>query len=243
MINIGDVIIGESPVICASIKGNYPDDILRKVEMANGSDIIEIRLDGFPISVSESKRLLRSIKQRTDKPILITNRMGAEGGTFAGSEHERINIIKEVIFFADAIDIELRTDEYLRKEIIDICKERRKTTIISYHDLQTSHSVEEISFIFQRIIESGANIAKVAVVANVLEDVLNLLIATYQIKKTHSIPIVSIPIGEKWKSGRLASLFFGSSIFYCSVDEMSGTAPGQLTVEDASEILRRLGLR
>ncbi|MFQ6050225.1 MAG: type I 3-dehydroquinate dehydratase [Candidatus Hydrothermarchaeota archaeon] len=241
--NIGDVTIGECPVICASIKGKDPDEILRKVDMANLSDIIEIRLDGFPISVSESKRMLRSIKQRTDKPILITNRMEAEGGTFAGSEQERINIIKEVSLFADAIDIELRTEERQRKEIIEICKERRKTAIISYHDMLTSHSVEEISLIFHRMAETGANIAKVAVLANTLEDVLNLLMATLQTKSTLSIPLVSIPLGEKWKFARLCSVLFGSSILYCSVDELSKTAPGQLTVEDAFEILKRLGLR
>jgi 3-dehydroquinate dehydratase len=59
------------------------------LKAASGADMIELRLD----LVTEPIQTIKAIREATEKPIISTNRLQAEGGKFLGSERERIDLL------------------------------------------------------------------------------------------------------------------------------------------------------
>ena len=83
-------------------------------------DYLELRLDVIEdITSSKATDIIKSIKQITQTPIILTNRTKKEGGLFDKSEEERITILLENAHLVEITDIELSTDEELRQKVID----------------------------------------------------------------------------------------------------------------------------
>jgi 3-dehydroquinate dehydratase-1 len=227
----------EGRLLCASLMEETVEAFLAVAREMEGADLLEIRVDGLrDANVSEVKRLLRNLRIQTKLPLLLTNRWEKEGGEFPGNERERIEILLEAQDLADLVDIELRSEERLRDDVIAAAKEKRIPVIVSHHDRVGTPEKEMMIQTLEEAFEVGADLAKLAVTARSRGDVLRLLEATHEASSLG--PIATLAMGETGRISRIAAPFFGSRILY--VAGGSPTAPGQLSLRQTKEILALL---
>ena len=82
----------------------------------------------------------------------------------------------------------------------------------------------------------GADIPKIATMANGAQDALKLLAATEEMSRIHSDkPLLTMAMGREGSITRLAGELFGSAITFCSLEAAS--APGQVQVKQAIRIM------
>lgn len=192
-------------------------DCIRK-----GADILEFRIDAME---NPTKDLVVEIAKEINFPMIATNRIDIEGGSFKGSEKERVELLKSVAPYVDYIDIELATDDKYIEEIKDTgCK-----TIISYHDFEKTPELSELSYIVEKEKQVG-DIAKVAVMPEKLEDTLVILAILSRYDNT-----IAISMGELGSYTRVMASKFNSPITFAAGRDV--TAPGQLDIETMKMLL------
>ena len=132
-----------------------------------GADVLEFRIDALENhEISEIKKTIEEI----NFPMIATNRISTEGGSFKGTEEERFEILYECCDLVDYVDIELQSnDEYIKK-----IHDTGVTTIVSYHDFEKTPKLSEITYIVEKEQKLG-DIAKVAFMPQDLDDTLTIL--------------------------------------------------------------------
>ena len=105
-----------------------------------GADVLEFRIDALKNpNISQIRDTIKEI----DFPMIATNRISTEGGSFKGSEEDRINILYQCADLVDYVDIELQSnDEYINK-----IHDTGVKTIVSYHDFEKTPDLNEITYI------------------------------------------------------------------------------------------------
>jgi len=189
------------------------------LKAASGADMIELRLD----LVTEPIQTIKAIREATEKPIIATNRLQAEGGKFLGSERERIDLLVQASEYADLVDIELQAE--LKEEFIS---QVSRPVIVSYHDFQGMPEIDELAAIKGRMKKAGAAIAKIAVTPQNLKDDLDLL----GFLLAADMPICVIAMGDLGRHLRAMAPLYGSALAYGYVRE--STAPGQMSLAELS---------
>ena len=187
-----------------------------------GADILEFRIDALK---EPNIREIRQTLEEINFPTIATNRINTEGGSFNGSEEERINILYECCDLADYVDIELQSDD----EYINKIKETGVTTIVSYHDFEKTPDLNEIMYIVEKEHELG-DIAKVAFMPQNLEDTLTLLAVLSHCKDT-----IAISMGDLGSYTRVMASKFDSPITFAAGRD--ATAPGQIDIETMKALL------
>jgi len=189
------------------------------LKAASGADMIELRLD----LVTEPIQTIKAIREATEKPIIATNRLQAEGGKFLGSERERIDLLVQASEYADLVDIELQAE--LREEFIS---QVSRPVIVSYHDFQGMPEIDELAAIKGRMKKAGAAIAKIAVTPKRLKDDLDLL----GFLLAADMPLCLIAMGDLGRHLRAVAPLYGSALAYGYIRE--STAPGQMSLAELS---------
>ncbi|WMW21465.1 type I 3-dehydroquinate dehydratase [Methanolobus mangrovi] len=233
MVKIGTFDLDEKPAIVSVID----DDPAENAKAANwlGADVLELRLDLLNFSdLEEAKKTIERIKVNTNLPCIATNRLQSDGGKWEGSEEERIALLTDILPFVEAIDIELSADADQRSKLIDAAKAAGVTVIVSAHDFNATPSVEEMKKILNNAYEAGADIAKLAVMAQSKQDVLNVLQATADIDK----PVCTIAMGELGKHSRIVAPCYGSRLTYGAIAK--AVAPGQIKIHELKSALEIL---
>ncbi len=190
-----------------------------------GADILELRID---LLDGDAGRMLRDLKE-TGLPIIITNRMKQEGGSWEGTEQDRIRKLISLLDMADAVDIELCAG--MRDKVVNKARIAGKTVIISMHDFQRTPEHNVMMGIIRESFDAGADIAKIAVMPESLDDVLRLLNVTLHAEG----PVCTIAMGEVGRHSRIIAPVYGSVMTYGYVD--TETAPGQLRVDELRSVL------
>ncbi|MCX9083335.1 MAG: type I 3-dehydroquinate dehydratase [Candidatus Methanoperedens sp.] len=206
--------IGEDPVHSA-----------RKAKQL-GADILELRIDLLSQNPLE---ILEELK-KLEIPIIITNRMKDQGGSWNGSEEDRIRELLLLLPVADAVDIELCAHD--RDMIVREARNIGKTVIISTHDFQRTPDNRVMNEIIKGSLEAGADIAKLAVMPGSLFDVLRLLEVTYSAKGQ----VCTIAMGALGNHSRIIAPLYGSLMTYGYVD--TPTAPGQFRIDELKNMLK-----
>ncbi|MDI6859020.1 MAG: type I 3-dehydroquinate dehydratase [Methanocellales archaeon] len=199
-------------------------DNLDEVEKAEktGADLLEIRIDLLD-KKEDVRRFFKDANDATSLPIIATARMRSEGGSFVGSERERISMLLSALEYADAVDVELRA--VMMKDVIEKARERGIVSIVSYHDFAGTPPKEQMLGILKEARRIG-DIPKLAVMANSLEDTLRSLEVTLQAQK----PLCTIAMGELGRASRVIAPLYGSALTYGHVS--TAKAPGQLSVRE-----------
>ena len=187
------------------------DDCIKK-----GADIIELRIDGLK---DPSSKIVNEIIDEINFPLIATNRIKSEGGSFEKSEKERIELLLNCADKADYIDIELQSDD----KYIEKIKDTGVKTIISYHDFEKTPELDEIFYIVKKEKELG-DIAKVAFMPNDLDDTLKILAIL-----SHCNDTIAISMGDLGSYTRIMASKFNSPITFASGRDP--TAPGQIDIE------------
>ena len=204
-----------------------------EVEMAEkaGADILEIRMDLIP-KKEDVIRFFKKVTNTTSLPIIATNRLKSEGGSFIGSEDQRISMLMSVMEYANAVDIELRAAE--RGFVTDKARKSGIVSIVSYHDFAETPTKEQMLEILKEARHIG-DIPKLAVMATSLSDVISLLEVTLQAQK----PLCMIAMGPIGKHSRVIAPLYGSALTYGHVSG-AAKAPGQLSVRELRNALDTL---
>ncbi|WP_319506481.1 type I 3-dehydroquinate dehydratase [uncultured Methanolobus sp.] len=233
MVKIGTFDLDKKPAIVSVID----DDPAENAKAANwlGADVLELRLDLLNFSgLEEAKKTIERIKVNTNLPCIATNRLQTDGGKWEGSEEERIALLTDILPFVEAIDIELSADAGQRSKLIEAAKAAGVTVIVSAHDFNSTPSVEEMKKILNNAYDAGADIAKLAVMAQSKQDVLNVLQATADMDK----PVCTIAMGEIGKHSRIVAPCYGSRLTYGAIAK--AVAPGQIKIHELRSALEIL---
>lgn len=208
-----------------------------------GADILEIRLDLLAIrDLDKAAETIRKIKSEAGLPVIVTNRSGTEGGKWEGKEENRTGLLADLLSFKDgpdAIDIELSAGRKARDKVIKAAKDNGKTVIVSSHDFLKTPSLQDMRTALEEMFLAGADISKLAVMPQSMEDTLNLLRVTLDFKDTGR-PVCTIAMGSQGKHTRVISPLYGSVLTYASIESDAAAAPGQLPVDEVKKIMGML---
>lgn len=183
-------------------------------------DLIEIRVDLF------KKWDLQHIRQEILKrkqlkiPLLLTVRnQKKEGSEIDWSDQRKRDIIDMALPLVQMVDIELSSP--LLRETLSKARLLKKKTIVSKHDF--SHTPGNLENIFKKALSTRADIIKMAVKANSMEDVVKMVEFTH---RHHKHPLITLSIGPLGKISRLLLPAVGSMYTYTFLHKSS--APGQI---------------
>jgi 3-dehydroquinate dehydratase I len=136
---------------------------------------------------------------------------------------------------ADLVDFEAANDTADVQAVREASHAAGIGLVLSYHNFQRTPPAGEILARFEQAAALGADVAKVAVMPQSPEDVLQLFDATLQASRRLAIPVVSMSMAGTGAVSRLAGGVFGSSLTFAVGREAS--APGQVPIEDVRTVL------
>lgn len=210
---------------------------------SNNTDLIEWRIDFFD-QVEDAEKLVETAKKlrqvMSEMPLLTTLRTHFEGGVKKLSEEEYFDICRVLIKekATDLLDLELFRKTSKLKELIAEAHENNIYIIMSNHDFDKTPETSELERRLTLMKTYGADIAKIAVMPNSARDVLNLLLATDNMKYKLNCPLITMAMGDLGKVTRISGEVFGSCLTFGTVGDAS--APGQIESTNLKGILDTL---
>ena len=232
-----DRLASASPLVAVPLTDATPDDDLR-VLAAAGLDVVEARIDLF--SSTEAAHVIEHVTRMAavDGPATIaTIRAAAEGGSWAGSEEDRLALFLSVMPLVDAIDVELAAST-IRSAVIDAAHAAGRLTVVSAHDFAGTPSLADLTSIVAEARAAGADVVKIATTTRTIDDLRTLaaLILADVAEAQGSIAVVGM--GTFGPASRIVLPTLGSRLTFASHGEP--LVPGQLTFDETLTFLRRL---
>lgn len=200
------------------------EDVIKVAEdcIEKDADVLEFRIDALD---NPNFKDIQEIIEEINFPMIATNRISSEGGSFKGTEEERIDILLKCAPLVDYVDIELQSDDKYIKQIHDT----GVTTIVSYHDFHKTPEINEIMYIVEKEHKLG-DIAKVAFMPNDLDDTLKILAILSHCENT-----IAISMSDLGSYTRVMASKFDSPITFAAGTDV--TAPGQIDIETMKSLL------
>ncbi len=242
---IREMKLGEGiPKVCVPITGKTKEAIIQEAVLAKeaGADLIEWRADHYMDGKNPEKTVEMSQELRNcvgEMPILFTYRTEGCESSILEEDYMALNRRMADAKTVDLIDIELFMGEELCSEFCDYAHERGVYVIISNHDFEGTPEKTAIIERLRKMQSLGADIPKIAVMPNGVEDVLTLLGATSQYVEMYAKgPVITMSM--QWLGGisRISGEVFGSALTFGSTVRTS--APGQLAMKDLKYMLEVL---
>lgn len=234
-------LFGKAPVIVGVLKTLSISDAKRTQEQ--GADAIELRID----LLNEEDRNIEKLKEfvsQLELPVIITNRRKEEGGSFRGTEEERIALLSGILdaFEVDAVDVEYSASAAERTALVEKAKRLRVPIIFSFHDFNGMPPHSELVELVDRMYEEGGSIAKIAVTPQTLSDALLLLDLTYKLTREGK-RIATIGMGPVGRHLRVVAPLYGSVLTYGFIEGEEEVAPGQFSVKELKSMLDKLSVK
>ena len=223
--------------ICVSILPRDNAEALGLIGRAEKAkaDFIEVRLDCL-----ETSRTLSELSESTKIPLIATNKLCSEKGSFSGTEAERqqtlLNAAKNGFEY---VDIDLSGPKH--KETIDKLKQIGSKPIVSFHKFDGPLSSSEMGNILKQEISFGAAVCKIVTTAKKIED--NLAVLNFISAMPSRMKLVCFCMGEKGKVSRLLSPMYGAFFTFASLDRGNETASGQISIQDMRTTYKLLGAK
>lgn len=209
-------------MICIPIIADNLESALQDMaEASKVADIIELRVDYM--KNPDLKRLLEG----RILPVIVTNRPVREGGRFSGNEEERFALLKSATELqADYIDIEHDSVQYLCGGTAHRAPATKTKVIVSYHNFH--ETPDDLTNVYQRLSQSGADIIKIVTFANTITDNIKI----YRLLRQAKMPTISFCMGEYGMISRILYKRFGSYLTFASLKTGKESAPGQVNVHE-----------
>lgn len=206
-------------MICTSI---CEKDKGRLIEKLKGVDFAEVRLEALSPTVEDVREIFSQHNN-----LVATMRPGTQ------ADEQRLMILAAAIDAGAAyVDIELKSSTILREGVLAQARKNGCKVIVSYHNHKETPERETLAHITDECFSAGADIAKIACLANSHADaarILGLLDGTR--------PIIAIGMGRMGRITRVAAPLLGSPFTFASQGEGTETAEGQI---EAGALLRIL---
>lgn len=191
-------------------------------EQAAGKHSAELRLDLLSLDPLELKQLWDSCEEW-----ILTLRKEFT---------ERPNWKEIFKFCLDLKPVYVDVDSALPEELVSEVKGWVKATtselMLSYHNFEKTPELEVLMEVIHHLKELGADVIKIACMANEEED--NLIVM--DLYREHD-RLVAFCMGEEGRESRVTSLFFGEKMTYAAPSEDAVIAAGQLTYGQLSDFL------
>jgi len=186
-----------------------------------GARLVELRLDYLTEPVDWN-----ILARNKPTPMLVTVRRTIDGGRWAGREAERRELIAEATQNgADWVDVEVDVAGHLPRSGIS-------QRVVSFHDMNATP--RDLETITDQCRQGDADLIKLAVMAQNLEDALNLLGA---VARSHKIsPTMGLSMGPWGQFTRVANAKHGVSWTYAAWESPSAPAPGMLSFDELTTI-------
>lgn len=246
-IDIKGIKLGEGrPKTIISLMGAKADENIELIKkgIEAGVECFEWRGD-FAADVHDPQAMAQQSieigKALSNNPYLFTFRSTSQGGHLTIPVEEYVVLNKAIIEAeaVDLVDIETWIGDPAVLELAECAKQHNVKTVISYHNFAGTPSVEWMVNLLTHMADLGADIPKIATMANSAQDALKLLAATEEMSRIHSDkPLLTMAMGREGSITRLVGELFGSAITFCSLEEAS--APGQVQVMQAIRIMDEL---
>jgi len=210
-------------MICVSIAEKTPEENLKALKDV---DFAEIRIDRM------ERPQIPDIKKIFSQPtrLIATCRPGKI------PDKKRQTLLTTAISAgATYVDIELGSDEGIKKAILEKARPAGCKVIVSYHNFNTTPAEIKLHNIIEDCFVSGADIAKIACLVHTDRDNIMLLGLLLD-----SRPLIVIGMGEKGKVTRIAAPILGSPFTYASLSSGRETAAGQLDKINLEKIFQIL---
>ena len=241
----GRVIGSGQPLICVPVMEEGKDAVIKEIiTLSQGpADVIEWRIDAF--LDYKNYNAVREIFQTVapylkEKIFLYTFRTKKQGG-YGEIEEDELEDIHDLAAEAgcvDFVDMEFFEEEYPARKIRKLHKKGLKV-IASHHDFYETPANEVMQMLLERMCAGNADIVKIAVMPNSMEDVLRLLAVTNTFKNENpDTPIISMSMGKMGMISRLCGESFGSAMTFAAHKKAS--APGQMEMSEVKDILDKL---
>jgi len=216
-------------MICIPIVGPTQNKSLEDIAMAEPlADFLELRLDLM------KDYDLGALLQAATKPCIVTNRTKREGGQFAGTEEERVNILKKAMDAgAEYVDIETSTPKELLKPFLE--SDHKSKIILSYHNF--TDTPEELEHLYKIMCEMPADVIKIVTYARDITNNLAVFKLIYRAKKDDK-KIIALCMGERGEISRILSPLLGGFLTFGSLKTGKESAPGQITAVKLRDIYR-----
>ena len=197
---------------------------------AIGADLLELRVDLFrKLDVDYIQAQIEN-RRKLKIPLLLTVRnQKKEGAIKDWSNEKKLEILQVALPLVDMVDIELSSA--LLKETLSQARHLKKKTIVSMHDF--NHTPAHLENVFKKALSTRADIIKIAVKANSLDDVLRMIEFTHHHRKH---PLITLSIGTLGRISRLILPAAGSLYTYTFLNKP--TAPGQIDAKTLKGHLR-----
>lgn len=164
-------------------------------------DVLEARLDAL-----DGLKL----PKKWPLPVIATARHPGEGGIGNLALPKRRLLLEEVIPWASAIDIELRSAKTLAP-VVARAHQAGSTVILSHHDFKSTPSLAVLKKLASRAADEGADVFKVATMLREPKDLQHLVELQMS---SRGVPVVAMGMGGAGRFSRLVLSGFGSPLCY-----------------------------
>lgn len=245
---IGDRLLGGSAVLtCVPLTATDRQDLGPQAARlgALAPDCLEWRADFLAdLAPDEVPSLLAAVAAAAPSPLIVTNRRHDEGGHRPQDEARRLAVLEAAAATGRSalVDLEMATVPRLAQGAIATARRAGVGVIRSRHDFHSTPPISTLLDWMRAMQAAGADVAKVATMAKTPEDVLLLLSAGIEARRTFlEIPCILMAMGAEGSVSRLAGGYFGSDLTFAV--GLQASAPGQMALSLVVEVLAALGLR
>jgi 3-dehydroquinate dehydratase-1 len=234
---------GHLPAVCAPLVARTHAELATETRAvaAKQPDLLEWRVDFFG-AIADTAQVLAAAAAVRDAaqgiPILFTRRAQREGGQPIALDESQVLALYEAVIACgsvDLVDYEMDNEASLLARVRELARARGLPLVLSFHDFQRTPATEHIAARFAQAQALGADVAKVAVMPQSMDDVHRLLGATLQASQRLPIPVISMAMGGLGAVSRVCGGAFGSALTFAV--GAAASAPGQIPIEDVRAAL------
>ncbi len=214
-------------MICTVIQNKDTDSI---VEILEQCEMAEIRLDSCPLSMEEMELCFSA-----DVPTVATCRVAEMmarkpelSPTGAALACEKL-LVAAIKAGANYVDVEVEAPKEMSKRVRAAAHENGSVFIRSYHDFVGTPSSAELHEIVDKCFYHGADIVKIATMAQSEADAARVLALYGDYEPTK---LLAFCMGEAGKASRIDCLGHGAAYSYAALAEDDAAAPGQWTAAE-----------
>ena len=238
------------PKVCVSlVASNFEELFAEAMRISQmDCDLIEWRADYFMYvnDISFMRKAAYFIRYAIeDKPLIFTFRTLDEGGGqyIEPDYYFELNRYMVHTGLVDIIDLELSKLADSDTDVVRFAKQNNVKVLLSAHDFITTPTEAEMTEAIYDMRYLGADICKMAVTPNDMEDVLTILQSSNKIQsERENISFVLIGMGEIGRLTRMTGELFGSVLTFASSGKYQ-SAPGQMSIHQLRKGLDVIGNR
>jgi len=220
--------------ICIPVIGRNLEEFLENLnKIQKICDCVELRVDYIKnLKIKD----IEVIKNEVKKEAIFTCRKKDEGGKFAGSEKERLEILEKALELDfDYVDIELSSINQINLS----AKNKEAKIICSYHNFKKTPDYKELEIIANQMREYKASVLKIATMSHNEED--NRKLFKLLLNKCKEEKMIVLGMEEVGKITRILLPLLGGYLTYANIDS-SEIASGQINIEELENIYKSFPL-